>query len=277
MAELIYLNDLLHLSEEELQNSKIKFNQWNGSENPMDLYKRNPDEINTRWLFWRTEQRYFNVGQIAICLLKLTYDTWLLTTIKNVTKEFDVKRDINYDGEEIDRFKQFFGRVILKYRKRHTAQGVFASNYIDKLEVIHILPSTFDGEDFPGYDNIRLSFSQLETIIKRNKKDWIAALENQKAVYLITDKSNGRLYVGSAYGENGMLLQRWKNYINNGHGGNIDLRKVVMNNGLDYVKENFQYSILENYNSRVDSKLIIRRESWWKETLQTRKFGYNNN
>lgn len=277
MTKLIYLNDLLHLSNEELKYSKIKFNQWNGTEDPMDIYKRDPDEINTRWLFWRTEQRYFNVGQIAICLLKLTYDTWLLTTIKKVTKEFDVKKDINYDGEEVERFKPYFGRVILKYRKRHTAQGVYASKYINKLEVIHILPSTFDGEDFPGYDNIRLSFSQLETIIKRNKKDWIAALENQKAVYLITDKSNGRLYVGSAYGENGMLLQRWRSYIKNGHGGNVDLRRIVNENSFEYVKENFQYSLLENFNSRVDSKIIIKRESWWKKTLQTRIFGYNKN
>jgi hypothetical protein len=27
-------------------------------------------------------------------------------------------------------------------------------------------------------------FSQLETIIVKNKRDWVSALENQKAVYL---------------------------------------------------------------------------------------------
>lgn len=45
----------------------------------------------------------------------------------------------------------------------------------------------------------------------------------------------------------------------------------------EYVKKNFQYSILENYNSKVDSDEILERESWWKETLQTRNFGYNRN
>lgn len=277
MIDIINLNDLLNLNASEMENTKIKFNQFNGTENPMDIYKRDPDEINIRWLFWRTTQRYFNVGQTAICLLKLTYDTWLLTTIKKVTKELGIKKGINYEGEEVEKYNKYFGRVILKYRKSHTTQGVYAKNYIEKLEVLHILPSTYDGEDFPGYDNVRLTFSQLETIVKRNKKDWVAALENQKAVYLITDTINGKHYVGSAYGENGMLLQRWRNYINNGHGGNKELREIVHTLGFDYVKKHFQYSILENYNSRIDKNVILQRENWWKSTLSTRKHGYNSN
>ncbi len=112
---------------------------------------------------------------------------------------------------------------------------------------MQILPSIFDGEDFPRYDKVRLSFSQLESIVKRNKSDWISALENQKAVYLITDLNNGKQYVGSAYGENGMLLQRWRNYIKSGHGGNKELVDLVEKVGLDYVKKNFQYSILVNF------------------------------
>ncbi len=52
---------------------------------------------------------------------------------------------------------------------------------------------------------------------------------------------------------------------------------MVRKNGFDYVKANFRYSILENYNSRVDDSVILERESWWKEVLQTRKFGYNSN
>lgn len=275
--KLIMLNDFLHLSKESIENTKIKFNQWNGSERPMDIYKRDPEEINSRWLFWRTKTRYFNVGQYALCLLKLTYDTWLLTTIKEVTEELGIEKGVNYIGEELSQYSQFYGRAIVKYRKTFQTQCRWAEGIIDELEVVQILPSMYDGEDFPGYDNVRLSYLQLETILRRNKKDWIAALENQKAVYLITDNNNGKQYVGSAYGENGMLLQRWSNYVKNGHGGNKDLLRVVNENGFDYVKRNFHYSILENYNSRVDTRIIINRESWWKNTLQTRTFGYNKN
>ena len=45
----------------------------------------------------------------------------------------------------------------------------------------------------------------------------------QKGVYLITDTSNGKMYVGSAYGEN-MILGRWKSYVKTGHGGNEGLK-----------------------------------------------------
>ena len=102
-------------------------------------------------------------------------------------------------------------------------------------------------------------------------------MENQKAVYLITDKNNGKQYVGSATGDYGMLLERWSSYVSNGHGGNAELKELVSVKGFDYIKKNFQYSILENYNARTDDKLILARESWWKETLQTRKYGYNAN
>ena len=74
-----------------------------------------------------------------------------------------------------------------------------------------------------------------------------------------------------------MLLQRWSNYVANGHGGNKELIELVNEKGFDYVKQNFQYSILENYNTKIDDHVILERESWWKEILQSRGFGYNSN
>ena len=273
----INIDDLLKLSGRADTDVKIKFNQHNGNDDPMELYLKDPDVVNKQWLFWRNKQRYFNVGQIAICLLKLSYDTWLLTTVKRVTKELGVYDGINYEGEEIAEYSKYFGRVIIKYHKTTQTQGMHYNTVYDELEVLEILPSIFDGDEFPGYDKVRLSYSQLSSIIERNKRSWITALENQKAVYLITDKSNGKLYVGSATSKKGMLLSRWSSYASNGHGGNVELKKLVSKHGLEYIKKHFQYSILENYNARVDDKVILERESWWKETLKSREFGYNDN
>lgn len=85
------------------------------------------------------------------------------------------------------------------------------------------------------------------------------------------------MYVGSATSHTGMLLQRWKSYVANGHGGNKELEALVRLQGFEYIKQNFTYSLLENYNSKVDDHFILKRESWWKETLLTRTFGYNDN
>jgi len=273
----ILINDLLQISPDIANQVKIKFNQTDGHDDPLDLYLRNPEVINTGWLFWRAKQRYFSVGQIAICFLKLSWDTWLLTTIKRVTKDLDILDGINYEGEELEEYRKFFGRVIIKYHKQVQTRGMYYNTVCNQLEVLQILPAIYDGEEFPGYDNVRLSYQQLASILERRKQSWIAALENQKAVYLITDKSNGMLYVGSATSDTGMLLQRWSNYVSNGHGGNKELIAVVNKYGFDHVKQNFQYSILENYNAKIDDHVVLKRESWWKETLQSRKFGYNSN
>lgn len=72
-------------------------------------------------------------------------------------------------------------------------------------------------------------------------------------------------------------MERWRAYAQNGHGGNDELVKLKAEKGFDYIKDNLQYAILENYNARVDDAVILERERWWKETLQSRKFGYNDN
>ena len=272
----ILLNDILGLRDDELDRSVIKFNQWNGTNDPMEEYTRNPSIVNDGWFLWHKERRYFREGQIGICFLKLSSDTWLLTTIKEITKCLDVVDAEGYEAHELAMYRQFFGRVIIKHRKSRP-QGVYFKTVQERLEVLQILPAVFDGIDFPGYDKVRLSYEQLSTIIHRNKRDWVAALENQKAVYLITDRCSGKHYVGSAYGENGMLFQRWTNYVNDGHGGNKLLKEVVEEFGIQYVERNFQYAILENYNARVDKQIILGRESWWKETLGSRAFGLNAN
>lgn len=105
----------------------------------------------------------------------------------------------------------------------------------------------------------------------------MTALQNQKAVYLITDKKTGKLYVGSATSKDKMLLSRWQSYVNNGHGGNKELKDLVNKKGIDYIKEYFQYSLLENFNGKVDDDYILSREKWWKKALQSIEYGYNEN
>lgn len=274
---MLLLKNLLNFTNEETKNIKVKFNISSGEENPIELYKSNPEKVNNQWLFWHKKQRYFQEGNIALCLVRIYGDFWLFTTIRKVTKLIDVTNDIGYEGEELPEYKDLYGRVIVKFHKDFQAQGRWFNSICNELEVAQILPDLFDDDEFEGYDNVCLPFDKLERIILKHKTDWINALSNQKAVYLITDTNNGKLYVGSATGANGMLLQRWSNYVGNGHGGNIELKEIVNKKGFDYIKKHFTYTILENYNSRVEDTYILKRESWWKGVLQTRKFGYNSN
>lgn len=275
----IKLNNLLHLTENDLKKTKIRFNKYNGTNNPLQVYLEDPETVNNRWLFWKENNCFFDVGNIAICLVDMGGDNWLLTTIKTVTKKLDVETGIAFEGEEIIEYKPYFGRVVVKYHKDAQASVRKACDFIDELIVTNILPDVYTGQAFSGYDKVKLSFKELENIINKHKIDWITALENQKAVYLIADKNTGKLYVGSATSDKGMLLSRWKDYIKSGHGGNIKLKDVINEKGFDYIKNNFQYSILEVFNSKIDDKIVLERENWWKETLLTRneEVGYNAN
>ena len=273
----IMLNDLLHFDAAEMPNVRVKFNICDGSDDPLDLYKTNPDEVNVTWFLWHDDRRYFNVGQTAICLLKLRGDQWLLTTIKKITRLLDVTDGVGYDADEVKEYEQYFGRLVVEYHNPCRTMGRKYENVMDELEVVQILNEQYTGNEFPGYENVRLSYPLLKNIVDRQLPGWVDALRNQKAVYLITDTKTGKMYVGSATSQTGMLLQRWSSYAADGHGGNVELRELVKQQGFDYVKENFQYSILENYNARMDDGYILKRESWWKETLCTRTHGYNKN
>ncbi len=90
----------------------------------------------------------------------------------------------------------------------------------------------------------------------------------QPPIYLITDTSSGKQYVGSAYGQGG-IFGRWTAYSNTGHGGNVELR------GLD--PHHFEFSILEIVPALLSEIDILERESRWKARLGTRKFGLNKN
>lgn len=271
-------NDLLHLTDEELNNTKIRFVKDNPEGfDPLEEFKRDPQTINVEWFLWRKSNRVFTVGQYGICLVCMSGDRYLFTSMKTITKDLGVIGGISYEGEEWERFAPLYGRVILKYHKSFQQMAVNAPTAINELEVLEVLPDRFADDPFPGYDNVCLSYAQLQRIVDRGLPDWTAALSNQKGVYLIADLSNGRMYVGSATAKEGMLLKRWTDYVNDGHGGNVELKKVVEEHGIDYVRRNFQYTLLENYNARVDDRIILQRESWWKNVLATRDFGYNDN
>src|SRR5574344_436498 len=275
----IKLNDLFKFSSEDKQKVKIKLNVWNGYTSPLDEYKNNPEIVNNNWFLYKPEsgRNYFYEGEIALNFIPLGDDAWLLTSVKEINKSLDVSDDIGYEATEMSIYKQYFGRVVVKFHKYFKSTVIKFGNYENDLVVLQILPSLYEDDEFPGYENVRLSYNNLKQIIERKKMSWIGALENQKAVYLITDTKTGKLYVGSATSQYGMLLQRWKAYINNGTGGNQGLEEVKKAKGFEYIKKNFEYSILENYNARIDDNYVLSRESWWKETLKSRYFGYNYN
>lgn len=275
MIKPIMLNDLLGFSEDELARVKVRFNQWDGSLDPVDEYERDPERVNVNWFLNKTKNNLFSKGEMGICLLGIEHGTWLLTTVKKILNVRETS-GVGYDAEEIDRLRKYFGRIVIKCHKG--IPQVYRWRTIgSQLEVLKVLEQRYERNPFRGYDDVCLSHDQLKAIIDTHKQDWFSALESQQAVYLITDKNTGKQYVGSATSKGQMLLARWSEYVKDGHGGNVELERIVKQNGLEYVRENFQYSILENFNGRVNANIVLDREKWWKKVLCSQKNGYNRN
>ena len=100
-------------------------------------------------------------------------------------------------------------------------------------------------------------------------------MQNAKGVYIIVDSKTGKQYIGSAYGIEA-IWSRWQAYIKTGHGGNVELKKLLNEKSNDY-ETFFQFSILEARTQITSDEEIIEREGHWKNILLTREFGYNKN
>lgn len=284
MGNKILLSQILNISPSEMHRWKLRFNKYGGNLSAKEHYLRNKDNDDfDKMTLWCTQKSMFKKGDMLIGLARLSYSQWLLVKIYEIIGENDsIRNSANrYDYVIPDGFSQYFGRVIINVNSNraltYPVQSLSMIEQREEFEVTEILNSEMQDNAFPNYDNVCLSFRELERIITRRQPDWVSALSNQKGVYLIADKASGKLYVGSATAEQGMLLSRWSTYVHNGHGGNKDLITLVNEKGFDYIKDNFQYSILENYNAKVDDSIILSRESFWKKILLTRQFGYNSN
>ena len=94
------------------------------------------------------------------------------------------------------------------------------------MEVLEICPG-LRYKRFTDCLELLLTYDELKEIIESQYKDWRQVLSAVKGVYLITDTSTGRLYVGSAYGEEG-IWGRWSEYVSTGgHGGNVSLQELI--------------------------------------------------
>lgn len=276
----ITLNDLLRF--DDLSNVKVRLLLYAGrsggsrNANFIEYFQEKDKDALMRGLFWNYKGKMsYDQDDLVIGLAKIEKDRWLLFDISRVTKDLHIKNDVGYEHVSLEEeYGKYFGRIVVRYH--NTSQNLIrrASSIMEHLAVEKVMPDVFDDDIFPGYENVNISWSEMRRNME--KESWKTALQNQKGVYLISDTKTGKLYVGSAYGEN-MILSRWRNYIDTGHGGNVELKELMAAHGFDYIKQNFRYSILDIYKSKVDDETIIGREGWWKEALLSRVFGYNSN
>lgn len=285
---MIELNKFIKVPD--LNKTKIKFNMNAGNVEikAWDLLFK---EDETEWEqinAWKTKHPNNNLNHADYLLAFAQYypygpEYFIFGGLYKIKKiEPEVFDEVGYKLTLMDDYKEYRKRLIVKLKKpigRDLYNRLY-KNIQDTLEpeVYEIAPNTKLGH-FPGYQNVTLSHPQMQQIISRNEPSWKQALMNVKGVYVITDLSNGKLYIGSASGNTDGIWQRWSDYANieNLTGGNKLLNEIKLDKGKDYIVNNFQYSILEIFDTKTKVDTIINRENYWKNVFCTRKYGMNYN
>lgn len=256
-----------------LHDFKIHFAVSNGDEQPLDVFVRDQQEW-LGWNSWRGSRNDFS-RQYIFSLIRYYHQSnrWLFGGIFEVVE----RKTDSYSVMLSDVHQEFIGRLLIDHPGAGArGRAFYLENYFDEFKVSQVFEESFQGEAFCGYENVEHGFSQLESIFKQSRPDWKSALENVKGVYLIVDKKNGKKYVGSAHGGDG-IWSRWGYYLNTGHGGNSQLRTLIEAEGIEYARKNFQFSILEFRPMMTGDQKIIDREQYWKRVLLSNGFGYNAN
>lgn len=198
------LNNVLNLTKEEIENSKIEFNMQAGSGGQpfLDRWLKHSDDekksgtcTDCSYWGWYGKQRNFYPGQWVFSFARMTDDEWLLISAAEIV---DVPADEWATVNVLERFVPLFGRLIIKCRKGNTfSRYVFnLSKYLEQASVKEILSCLYSGENFEGYDRVHLPYHRLADIFNgRILPTYYEALKKITGVYCLTDTHNGKHYI----------------------------------------------------------------------------------
>ena len=259
----------------EAKKAKVHLARYNGNERPLDVFLEGQFDEWQRWQSKRNFQREFVVSLISAG----SPTRWLYAGLFrsfDCVEEADPKPHFYYTLERVSSCEEWVGRLFLesRYTERHSYP--LGETLAEDLTVTELLAERLSISDFPGFKAVNLTKAQLDTVVRQQTAAWHAALSSVKGIYVITDTTTGRLYVGKASGADG-IWGRWCAYAANGHGGNVALRKEF---GIESPQERrhaLRFAVLEIADLSATEDDLCERESHWKSVLLSREHGYNRN
>lgn len=258
--------------------AKLHLATWNGVEQPIDVYLAGDFSDWQRWQNAKNFERGFVISLIDIPHQK---DKWLFAGVYRTNGSErkwsdEYKKHYNwYELTEEQTYKEMNGRLVVTFARPGRASYLLAEKWCDRILLSEIYAEKQSIGEFPGFKAVNLTKAQLDLIVQKSPESWYTALSNVAGVYLISDTVTGKFYVDSAYGEGG-IWHRWSQYADNEHGENVELKKLLTDEGGKYA-ENFRYSILEISDLHDTQDNILQRESHWKDILMSRIYGLNAN
>ena len=267
------LKDLLTLAGCELDDFKIHCARGSNP-TPLEAFF---DGKFQDWQHYQTQKNF--QCRYILSLIHLDGKRWLFAGYFKVLGvkpgKWTKRKGYIYSTKEVQGLGHLVGKAEIIFDKSFRASYLRGEKYVDQLMVAAIHERRMTIGEFPGFNSILLTHAMLRTVVRESTPSWKTAFSNVAGVYVITDTTSGKQYVGSAYGGSG-LWHRWTSYAKNGHGGNKELRALLRKKGKDHARH-FQFSLLEVCDINSSDEHIIGRETHWKDVLRSREFGLNAN
>jgi hypothetical protein len=197
----------------------------------------------------------------------LTYDEYWNVPANIALKAFGMKEFtveerssmVWFDLALTDIYASWKGKLIVSWPPPGLAWWRRAHK--NEIPIHAILEDSALDAAMPKWNAIDLTWEELGVLPTR----WKSVLSQWRGIYYIFDTSDGKGYVGSAYGEKN-LLGRWLKYAYSGDGDNILLRQRD--------PRNFRFTILERVSPDMKPKDVVELETSWKQQLHTRNKPY---
>ncbi|NCH73589.1 GIY-YIG nuclease family protein [Cronobacter dublinensis] len=261
------------------ENTKVHLAQRNDyKEEPLAKFR---EETFDDWQCWQKRLEFGRNYVVSLIRVPGT-DTWLFAGAFQQTgnaekKAYPGRKELYYQYylQKIPETEEYAGRMYVSFKNTGRNFIRLGESIQNELVISAISPVRLSFGEFPGYRNIVLDRSSIGAIVRLNLESWRTALSVVKGIYVLTDRDEGKLYVGKADGVEG-IWGRWKYYFGSGHGGNIGL-KEAFGTGNENRLQNITFAILEVMDPNAENSEISRRESHWKQILLSREFGHNRN
>lgn len=201
----------------------------------------------------------------------LTHEQYWQVQANHKLKEFGMRGFVEGDRPSLlwfdltitDFQKNWRGKLLIEWPRPAIQWSRFANKA--KFPIWAILEESMLHKAMPDWKECIFNWAELGVLPSK----WRDALRQWRGVYYIFDQSDGKGYVGSAYGKDINILGRWERHMAVG-GDSVQLRQRSA--------QNFIFSILERVSPDMEPDDVIELETTWKDRLHTRSpSGLNDN
>ena len=99
--------------------------------------------------YWNySKKSNFSDGNITLGFVSIPQkqDCWLLFHIGKVTKDLNIQDGIGYEFEELDEYKEYIGRLVIRFKNHSQNLIRLGENILSMCEIEEILPSVYSND-----------------------------------------------------------------------------------------------------------------------------------